>query len=250
MTPITRALVGALLAGAALLAAGCSPGFAPSSRRRRPVPRSERCRPAREAAREGLARPPATGRPRHGALVAAIVIILLAVSSCSGNGDGGQVVFELMGDVHIHGPVHTAELYDNVTLLTNVTGERVHLVSVSLASPVRFVRFVGATAFDSRRLRGFPVASLGDLPVECPKKYIPAPVSSVVVRPHQFSPWFVVVTIRIMRPGRYVLPGLRIDYTTPSGSGWQYYGTNTTLTVSNPPLPGPRAESAFQACLS
>lgn len=193
-------------------------------------------------------------RGRHGArgllrcsCLGIVAIALIAAAGCTVNSRSERVVFRLVGE-QTSGPAHTAELINIVTPFTNLTDEPVHLTRISLASPMKSERLIGSSVYDARRLGFLPLLEFGNLPVECPKKFIPARVGSLVVQPHKFSSWFGVVTIRIMRPGKYVLGRLRIDYSTPSGNGWQYQNVNITLTVSDPPLPGPKPVPRNQVC--
>ena len=73
----------------------------------------------------------------------------------------------------------------------------------------------------------------------------PAPVSAVVVSPHAYAKWFLVLSVTFARPGRYHLGRVRIDYTTGGQDGWQYQNIGYTMTIvlHDAKLP------AFDGCL-
>ncbi len=174
------------------------------------------------------------------------MLLLLALPGCSGNLGAHQVFVNTTES--LHGPAHTDELVDVVVEFTNMTDKAVHLSSLSLSGRQPEIRYISARVYDMRHLGYFPAVGLGDLPKECPHLYIPAPVKSLAVAPHQYSRWFGVVTIRILKPGRYTIREIKVTYSTGGKQGWQYQSTNLTLTVRNPPLPGPRPVSSRVAC--
>jgi hypothetical protein len=99
----------------------------------------------------------------------------------------------------------------------NLSSEPVHLVQISLAAHNAAVRLVGTAVYNAARTGGFPAEKIGDLPKQCPRQYVPSPVTSLTVAPRKYSHWFAAVAIKIMKPGRYLIRQVRID----------------------PPLPGP-----------
>jgi hypothetical protein len=179
-------------------------------------------------------------------MVACGIVVVSLLAGCS-TGPGHRSVFR-DSQQQESGPIHTQETMDITVLFWNTTSDPVHLVKLSLVSPNPAVHLVSTSVFNSAHTNGFPAEKVGDLPKECPLGYVPSPVKSLTVKPHQFSHLFAVVAIRITRPGRYLIRKIRIDYTTPSGPGWQYWSSNMTLKVSNPPLPGPTKLPADQAC--
>jgi hypothetical protein len=48
------------------------------------------------------------------------------------------------------------------------------------------------------------------------------------------------VSFTLNKPGKYHLNRVRVDYVTNGHRGSQYQDTNATVTVKNPPLPGPK----------
>jgi len=179
--------------------------------------------------------------------VTGLAMMLILAVGCSASPSERQV-FEDSRESSA-GPVQTDELVDMVVQFTNLTGESVHLVGLSLVGALPNVRLVGTSVYDISRVGGFPAEDLGNLPIECPREFAPSPVSSLVVGPHQYSGWFGVLTIRILKPGRYTISRIKISYSTSGGPGWQYFSSNLTLTVRNPPLPGPRPISSQEACI-
>lgn len=83
------------------------------------------------------------------------------------------------------------------------------------------------------------LGQLGVLPKECPREFKPHPVSVVTIGSHSNANWLVVLAFTISKPGVYHLNQVRIDYETQGHKGWQYQNVNTTVTVKNPPRPGP-----------
>lgn len=186
------------------------------------------------------------GRGHRILLASGLAAIAVVLAGCS-SGLGQHQVF-LAGREVLRGPAHTDELVDIVVQFSNLTGNPVRLVSLSLATSLPGVRVIGTSVYDERLAGSAPAVDMGDLPAECPGKFIPHPVSSLVVAPRQYSDWYGVLTIRITRPGRYAIPPVRITYSTAGGQGWQDQLASLTLIVSNPPLPGPRPVPRDQAC--
>jgi len=149
---------------------------------------------------------------------------------------------------HIHGTVHTGEIVDIVVEFTNITEDMIHLHSLSLVNPGKYVRLIGTSVYDSRRLGYFPAENVGDLPRECPDEYVPSATGSLIVKPRQSSSWFGVLAIRIMKPGRYTIRRVRVAFSANNHPGWQYQNSNMTLNVHNPPLTGPRPIPPSQVC--
>jgi hypothetical protein len=89
---------------------------------------------------------------------------------------------------------------------------------------------------------------MGVLSKECPSQFKPHSLRSVTFPPHADPPWLVVLAFTLDKPGVYRLNRVRIDYQTNGHSGWQYQNTNATITVKNPPLPGPRPLPPSAVC--
>jgi S-adenosyl-L-homocysteine hydrolase, NAD binding domain/S-adenosyl-L-homocysteine hydrolase len=60
--------------------------------------------------------------------------------------------------------------------------------------------------------------------------------------------WLVIISFAISRPGVYHLNRIRLDYTPQGQKGWQYQNINATVTVKNPPMPGPRPLPPSAVC--
>jgi hypothetical protein len=89
---------------------------------------------------------------------------------------------------------------------------------------------------------------VGILPAECPGIYVPAPVSSLTVTPHSDGRWIGVVAISFRKPGRYLIPRFKIDYTTSQGNGWQNLTDPIQVTVHEPAKPGPKPVPSYDIC--
>jgi hypothetical protein len=62
----------------------------------------------------------------------------------------------------------------------------------------------------------------GNLAKECPRIFgHPVPLNSVVVAPHSYSKWDVVLSLTAARPGRYGIFIMKVNYTAGGHRGWQ-----------------------------
>lgn len=165
-------------------------------------------------------------------LAGVLIAEMLATSSCFPDPSAQRVVFR-KGVEYQFGQVQTQETTDLVIQFWNLTAAPVRLVRLSLVGDQPAVRLIGTAVYNSGPTGGFPVEMVGNLPRECPRDYVPSPITSLTVRPHQWSRWFAVVAIKILKPGTYHIGNVRIDYSTPSGPGWQNWNTHMTLRVSD-----------------
>ena len=187
----------------------------------------------------------------RGAGLAAAVIAAALTAGCSSPGmqaNSQETVFYINTHVNFFGPAHTAELDDFTLNFWNQSRKSVRLRSISLVSPAGPVRFLGVKVYALRKIGYQPNLLVGDLPRECPRRFVAAPLSSLVVPAGRKSGRVAIVTIRITKPGVYRIRKVRIGYSTSSGRAWQYQNANVKLTVRNPPLPGPRPLPASQIC--
>jgi hypothetical protein len=182
-------------------------------------------------------------------LTALLTAILAA--GCS-TAPGGQAVFRIGGGYTTGFPTHTDEP-DDVGLSTgwlhNTTGSAVRLTAVRFPDPPASLRMLRVYAVSYKDTQGSGLISgEGVLYKECPHFYRPHPLSVVTVGPHSDANWLVVISFTISRPGIYHLSRVRLDYTTQGHTGWQYQNINETVTVKNPPLPGPRPLPRVAVC--
>ena len=149
-------------------------------------------------------------------------------------------------------PAQTQEVEDlglSYGWLDNTSGHAVHLTSVRFASPPASLHMLNVTAYSYKDTHDTGIiGQMGVLPAECPHFYVPHPLSVVTVRAHSNATWLVVLAFTISRPGVYHLNRVRLDYVTNGRRGWQYQNINTTIMVTNPPLPGPRPLPASAVC--
>ncbi len=135
--------------------------------------------------------------------------------------------------------------------LNNTTDHPVHVISIQFAKPPSAVRLVNVLAYTWHDVHNIGILSeAGVLPRECPDEYKPHPLTAVTVAPHSNANWLVVVAFTISKPGVYVLNQVRIDYETQGHEGWQYQNVNLTITIRNPPLPGPTPLPRTSLCYS
>jgi hypothetical protein len=176
-------------------------------------------------------------------------LVLLAACSSSGS---QQVVFRVAGGYTTSWPVQTQEVQDiglSWGWLDNTTSDAVRLTSVRFADPPPSLHLLNVTAYSYKDTHGTGIIGQpGVLPIECPHEYRPHPISVVTVPAHQNAAWLVVLAFTISRPGVYHLNRVRIGYETAGHGGWQYQNINATITVKNPPLPGPRPVPPSAVC--
>jgi hypothetical protein len=112
--------------------------------------------------------------------------------------------------------------------LYNTSASSVNIQSIELLSPSgKAVYAISFRAYTGRRLF-IPIATQGT----CPENYQPRPVTDVVVKPHSYSRWVVVVSFKLSQPGRYKLGVMKISYETAGHSGWQFYYLGITIDAS------------------
>lgn len=133
--------------------------------------------------------------------------------------------------------------------LHNATSHPVRLTSVRFAAPPHSLHMLNVTAYNYNENPNIGVISqLGVLPAECPRVFKPHPLSAATFPPHSDGNWEVILAFTISRPGVYHLNRVRLDYVTHGRAGWQYQNIYFTVTVTNPPRPGPRPLPASAVC--
>ncbi len=169
---------------------------------------------------------------------------LLAAAAVLGAGcspAGEQAVFTVaIGQSNV-ATARTTDLADlGVPDLYNQSGQTVRLLGVSLVAVPSAVRLRRVTAYlhsqTGVNVLGY---ALGDFVRHCRRQMTPYPVSGVVVPPHAYARWYLVLSVTFARPGRYYLGQVRIDYATGGQDGWQYQNIHYTMiiTVHNSKLP-------------
>jgi hypothetical protein len=178
--------------------------------------------------------------------------ILLLLFGCSSGGQ--QIVFRQTGGFHYRFPAQTDEVIDlGMTwgYLRNISGQPVHILSVRFEPMPANLHMLNVLAYSWTDLHDIGLYSEeGVLPKECPDEFKPHPLSVVTVAPKDDAAYLVVIAFTISRPGIYHLNQVRIDYETDGHKGWQYQDMNTTVTIKNPPLPGPTPLPRSALCYS
>jgi hypothetical protein len=145
--------------------------------------------------------------------------------------------------------MNTSEITDlGIDPLPNRSGSPVRLKSVTIASPPPELHILNVRAYNYTQAKVVVIGSAGDLPTECPHQFRPSPVDSFITPARSTSSWFIVIAFTISKPGRYSVPGLRVDYTTDGRKGWQYLEIDTTVVVHDPPEPGPTPLPSTAVC--
>jgi hypothetical protein len=177
---------------------------------------------------------------------------LVLLAACSSPAGGQQVVFRVAGGYTTSWPAQTEEVEDTGLSwgwLDNTTSHTVRLTSVRFADPPPSLHLLNVTAYSYKDTHYTGIISqAGVLPKVCPREYRPHPISVVTVPPRRNAAWLVVLAFTISRPGVYHLNRVRIGYETSGHGGWQYQDINATITVKNPPLPGPRPLPPSAVC--
>ncbi len=177
------------------------------------------------------------------------LILLLLVAGCS---SGQQDVFTIDSGFRSAFPTHTLEVDDiglSAGWLHNQTDHSVRITSIRFLRPPAQLHILNVLAYSYKEVLGFGIISqAGVLEKECPNQFKPRALRSVMFPPHSDPPWLVVLAFTLNKPGVYHLNRVRIDYQTDGHYGWQYQNTNATITVKDPPIPGPRPLPPSAVC--
>jgi hypothetical protein len=191
-----------------------------------------------------------TIRSARQALLAGLMILLAA--GCSNASGGEQAVFALNSGFTTGLSGQTDEVQDiglPLGWLHNDTSNPVRVTSVQFAFRPASLHVLNIYAYSFRENPHIGVISQeGELPLECPREFRPHPLSAAIFPPHSNGYWEVIIAFTISRPGIYHLNQVRLDYTTQGHHGWQYQNIFVTVTVKNPPLPGPRPLPPSAVC--
>jgi hypothetical protein len=164
-------------------------------------------------------------------MAAVAAIAGTAVTSCSsGQGaDGSQrTVFPTtspaLAGYTDKATVPTGQIVNfGIANVYNTSSTRVTIEAVKLISPSGpAIRDVGYQAYTGRGLIA-PLGLQGDLPKTCPEHYKPRPMSSFSIPARSSGIGEVVVSFTIVKPGRYTMGTMRIDYISGGHRYWQLY---------------------------
>jgi hypothetical protein len=173
----------------------------------------------------------------------ALCILVCAIAGCSGHDPrrgGPPPVLAVQTDVTTGSPGRTDEVLDiGLPFLHNLTGHTVRLQSVRWVNQPAAAHIISVYAYRYADIGYGIYGAEGNLPIACPDKFKPAPVTAAVTPPHRDSPWFVVITFTIGKPGVYHFDRAKIRYVVDGQQGWQYQNLDTTYHIADPPLPGP-----------
>jgi hypothetical protein len=139
---------------------------------------------------------------------------LVSCSSTASSQDLRRAVFRVpqgfSGTAHMtSGTIYTV----GVPPLHNLTKQAVHLRSVRLTRTGPYVHVLSYHAYSYRAAGGGVIAAYGDLPLNCPKRFNPDPISRVTIQPKADAGSFVLVTFVIQQVGTYKLGPFEIFYT-------------------------------------
>jgi hypothetical protein len=165
-------------------------------------------------------------------IVAALTACVLACGGCSTAGE--NAVFTVVTGQSTSATARTTDLVDlGVPDLYNQSTQTVRLRDVRLVSVPRYVHLMRVIAYlHSQTGIGQIGYAYGDFVEHCRRQMTPYPVSSVVVRPHSYAKWYLVLSVTFAKPGRYYLGRVRIDYTAGGQAGWQYQNIHYTMTMT------------------
>jgi hypothetical protein len=156
----------------------------------------------------------------------------LVSAGCSSTGE--HDVFTVVTGQSTSATARTSDLIDlGVPDLYNQSGQAVRLRDVRLVSAPESVHLRRVIAYlHSQTGIGQIGYAYGDFVKHCRRLMTPYPVSSVVVRPHSYAKWFLVLSVTFAKPGRYYLGRVRIDYTAAGQDGWQYQNIHYAMTMT------------------
>jgi hypothetical protein len=176
-------------------------------------------------------------------LAAALLIATCAVAL--GLSARSDPVFQAGTGFAQRGPATTADVINVGIPPRRSNGDLpVRLLQVSLVTDSPHVHLLRVIAFRPDNI-GYMPMSLGDLLQHCRAAYAPRPLTDVVVPPHEFPDWDVMVELTFDAPGRYVLGPVRIAYAEAGRLGWQDQNLNTTVVISAAP---PGRKPSFYGC--
>jgi hypothetical protein len=187
-----------------------------------------------------------SSRLARAALITATGALLAGCSS----GSAHQNVFTMLTGFTGSFPTHVDEISDvGLPGLYNTSDHAVQLRRVQLVAQPSAVHVLNVRAYNSKQVGYGDVGSqAGDLHAECPKQFVPHPITSFTIPPHKLARYFVVIAFTISKPGTYHLGKAKIYYRTGGTTKWQYQNLNTTVKITNPPRPGLRPQPASAVC--
>lgn len=187
-------------------------------------------------------------RAARTARIALITVTGALLAGC-GSAAAHQDVFTLLTGFYGSFPAQVNETIDvGLPGLYNTSDHAVQLRRVQLIDQPSALHILNIRAYDRAQV-GYNIGSMeGDLAIECPKQFIPHPITSFTVPPRKLARYFVVFSFTISRPGSYHLGKAKIYYRSGGTTKWQYQNLNITVNISTPPLPGPRPLPASAVC--
>lgn len=169
--------------------------------------------------------------------------MVLAVPACAGPAGTGRIVFTVQSKLLTEGGhFPTGTIVDvGLTRIHNVTGSSVRIRSIKPVNLPRGVRVFRIYAYTYKESSDRIAITIGNLIRDCPRTP-PYPLRRVVTAPHADSRWQVMVAFKVVKPGRYTLNRVRINYTQNGRKGWQYQNfgmifINHKLKPGEHPLP-------------
>ena len=204
------------------------------------------CKPFRRAASHTPRRGLAKRKPVLTTLM--LVSAMTILVGCSNPREQGVLANPPLGGTLFY-RVQTDEPLDLIVWFINRSGSPVTMTTISPQSPSPAIHTVGTAIYDVRRVGYNLATAVGILPQECPREFVPRPVRSLTIAPGRESNWFGVITLRVTKPGRYLIRKIKFSYITARGPGWQYYVDPVRLIVTNPSRPGPTPIPPSDACV-
>jgi len=125
--------------------------------------------------------------------------------------------------IQVSGASPTKTTLDFSNLLNNVTGTRVRVLSIRLVFPsARVIHAMTIKAYSFRRSgAGVFEGAQGDLEKICPQQFVPIPVNDVIVAPHSYSRWNIVLSFVVPHPVHIPYIQMKVRYEADSHQGWQ-----------------------------
>ena len=167
-----------------------------------------------------------TTQSRVRALVAVAAAVAALAGGCTAAGpDGpGRIMFATdRTSIQVSGASPTRTILNFSNLLNNVTSSRVKVLSIRLVYPPAGVFqaiTIKAYSFGLSRAGVFE-AEQGNLEKICPRQFVPVPLSKVVVAPHSYSRWNIVLSLVVPRPARIPYLQMKVRYEADGHPGWQ-----------------------------
>ena len=163
-------------------------------------------------------------------LASVFAVVLAMCSACGGSRPTSGAFRERVG-FSASWQVTTGDYINlGVPSLDSVTDQPVRMLSVHLAVPSDRIK-VSYAAYTFRKAKAGVLGELGNLPMVCPGRYKPSPVTSFVAPGKGTAPWFIVMTLRVPKPGTYQLGPVSLTYSLDGHRQTEIEPMNTKLMV-------------------